>query len=90
MYLLINVDNTVNYADDHPIDERLCFAEVTLLEFPHQRFDEVMKGIPVAQACWSPHQQGVVEIDWNDVIAHHTGDEVIMASEDNLDEEETP
>ena len=69
MYLLINVDNTINYADDHPIDERLCFAEVTLLEFPEQSFDAVMQGIPVAQACWNPHQQRVAEIDWGSIIA---------------------
>ena len=60
MYLLINRDNSINFADDHPIDNRLCFEGVTLVEKPDCNMAEVMSAIPIEYAVWDPEQASVV------------------------------
>lgn len=49
MYVLINSDNTVRYADNHPIDETIPQEGATLLEFPDHELQE-----KIHPNVWSP------------------------------------
>lgn len=52
MYLLINRDNSINYGNDHPIDERLDMDGLRLLEFPNKSLYEVVGDIMPYEAYW--------------------------------------
>lgn len=60
MYLLVNNDNSINYAGEHPIDTRLHREGLSLIEFATQSKAEVIADIPVEQAIWDPHTQTVI------------------------------
>lgn len=60
MYLLINSDNSVNYGNDHPVDHRLNFDGVELLEFPEKTLAEVVGDILPHEAFWDRTTQTVV------------------------------
>lgn len=60
MYLLINCDNTINYGNDHPINERLNFDGVTIVEFPDKTLAEVVGDISPAEAYWDEENQKVI------------------------------
>lgn len=60
MYLLINVDNTINYGNDHPVDERLNFEGTRLIEFPEKSLHEVVGDIHPAEAYWDEDTQTVI------------------------------
>ena len=60
MYLLINCDNTINYGNDHPIDKRLNFEGVTVVEFPDKTLHEVVGDIHPAEAFWDEENQKVI------------------------------
>lgn len=41
MYVLVNSDGTINYADNHPLDENLYIDDtITLYEFPDHELQE--------------------------------------------------
>jgi hypothetical protein len=60
MYLLINDDNSLNFVGEHPMDERLCFEGVTVVEQHDCTVSEVMGDIPFLQAGWDHDQQQVI------------------------------
>ena len=60
MYLLINCDNTINYGNNHPVDKRLNFEGVTLVEFPDKTLEEVVGDIDPAEAYWDEKNQTVI------------------------------
>ena len=60
MYLLINDDNSLNFAGEHPIDHRLCLEGVTLVEKHDDSVADVMGGVPIAIAAWDAEQERVI------------------------------
>lgn len=60
MYLLINVDNTVNYGNDHPINKKLNFEGTRLIEFPEKTLYDVVGDIHPAEAYWDDETQTVI------------------------------
>ena len=60
MYLLINPDGTVNFADDHPIREGLHRDGLQLVELPDKSLSEVVGDIPPDEALWDPERQAVI------------------------------
>jgi hypothetical protein len=57
MYLLINPDGTINFADEHPVDVDLVTAELTLVELPEQSLVEVFDDISIDEAIWDAAEQ---------------------------------
>ena len=60
MYLLINGDNTLNFVGEHPIDNRLCFEGVTLIERHEHTIADIMGDIPFEIAAWDSERQQVI------------------------------
>lgn len=60
MYLLINKDGSVNFADDHPINQYLCFERVTLIELHDKTLAEVVGDIQPEEAVWDAENEQVV------------------------------
>ena len=89
MYLLINNDSSINYAGEHPVDEKLCFEGVALLEFPCQSVTEVMAEIPIKWACWHEEQQCIARFDFTSLLPDSLDTTDTETSEDTLDEEAT-
>lgn len=52
MYLLINPDNTVNFADDHPINDALDLNGLRLIEIKEKSLDKVVEEIHPEVAIW--------------------------------------
>jgi hypothetical protein len=52
MYLLINPDNTVNFADDHPINDALDLNGLRLIEIKEKSLDKVVGEIHPEVAIW--------------------------------------
>ncbi len=63
MYLLVNRDNSINYAGEHPIDTRLQLEGLTVLEFATRNKAEVLTDIPVEEAMWDTHTQTVTRVN---------------------------
>ena len=61
MYLLINSDNTVNFADDHPINPALDFAGLTLIEFQDKNLDQIVGSVCPEEALWDPERECVIQ-----------------------------
>lgn len=59
MYLLINPDNTVNFADDHPINESLNFEGLRLIELKEKSLDDVVGHVPPELAIWDDVEKEV-------------------------------
>ena len=57
MYLLINADGTINFADEHPVEGDLVTAELELVEFPEQALAEVFGDISIDEAVWDFAEQ---------------------------------
>ena len=57
MYLLINPDGTINFADEHPVDGDLVTAELTLVDLPEQTLAEVCGDISIDEAVWDAAEQ---------------------------------
>ncbi len=62
MYLLVNKDNSINYAGEHPIDTRLQLEGLTVFEFATRNKAEVLADIPVEEALWDTHTQTITRI----------------------------
>ncbi len=60
MYLLVNRDGSVNFADDHPVNPHLCFERVVLVELPDKSLSEVVGDIAPEEALWNDEQQRIV------------------------------
>ena len=60
MYLLINSDNTINYGNDHPIDQNLDFEGLKLIEFPDKTLEEVVGDIAPLEALWDEDNQRII------------------------------
>jgi hypothetical protein len=52
MYLLINPDQTISLAGNHPMNETLNTNGLTLVELPDQTVADVMGTIPIEEALW--------------------------------------
>ena len=59
MYLLINPDGTINFADEHPVDIGLATTELQLVELPEQSLIEVLNGVSIDEAVWDAAEQCV-------------------------------
>ena len=57
MYLLINADGTINFADEHPVEGDLVTAELELVELPEQALVEVFGDISIDEAVWDFAEQ---------------------------------
>jgi len=53
MYLLINDDNTINFAGDHPIDKGLNFTGTRLVEFKRKKMAAVVGDVAPDIAWWN-------------------------------------
>ncbi len=51
-YLLINQDNTVNYIGDHPVNKKLSFENLRLIELPDKLAAGILGDIPPDEAYW--------------------------------------
>lgn len=60
MYLLINNDGSINYGNNHPIDDSLDFEGLTLLEFPDKTLEEVVGDVKPYEAYWDESTQTVI------------------------------
>ncbi|MEC6832943.1 hypothetical protein VXS06_14345 [Photobacterium toruni] len=66
MYVLINnLDGTVNYADDHPVNKNLCFTGTKLYEYPALMLCDVVDPLleDVMMAKWDFVNRKMV-VDW--------------------------
>lgn len=61
MYLLINPDKSINFADEHPIKKNLHFEGLKLVEFSQKRLKEVMGDIALIQARWDERTQKIIQ-----------------------------
>ncbi|GLS26151.1 hypothetical protein [Marinibactrum halimedae] len=59
MYIFINPDNSVNYANNHPVNWHLFHEGLRLIEFPEKELFEVVKDIPPEYARWDEELQEV-------------------------------
>lgn len=60
MYLLINLDQSINFADEHPIKKGLNFDGLKLIEFPEKKLKEVIENIQLGSALWDETRQKVI------------------------------
>jgi hypothetical protein len=60
MYLLINPDNTINFADNHPIREDLALEGLILIEFKNKELKEVVGNIAPDMAYWDEANRRVI------------------------------
>ena len=60
MYLLINEDNSVNFADNHPIRSGLIHEGTTLVEILDKTLAEVVGEIHPGEAYWDEETQQVI------------------------------
>lgn len=60
MYLLINPDGTVNFADDHPIREDLYFDGLELIEYPKKNLEDVVGNVQPHEAVWDKKKKRVI------------------------------
>lgn len=60
MYLLINKDNSINFGDNHPVDKRLNFEGVRLIEFPDKELHEVVGDVDPFEAYWDEATETVI------------------------------
>ena len=63
MYLLLNHDDSINIADDHPIDANLYIDGLTLVELPEYTRAQVMGDVPIDDARWDTENQVVCRYD---------------------------
>ena len=61
MYLLINPDKSINFADDHPIKKNLHFEGLKLVEYSDKKLKEVMGDIALIQALWDERKQKIIQ-----------------------------
>ena len=60
MYLLINPDKSINFADEHPIKKNLHFEGLKLVEFLDKKRKEVMGDVALIQALWDERTQKII------------------------------
>ena len=60
MYLLINPDQSINFAAEHPIKKGLNFDGLKLIEFPEKKLKAVMGDIQLESALWDETRQKVI------------------------------
>lgn len=60
MYLLINKDNSINYGNEHPVDEKLNFEGLKLIEFPEKSLNDVVGNVSPDEAFWDEENQIVI------------------------------
>jgi len=51
-YILVNKNRSLNFADEHPVNQYLSLHGVELIEFPDKTLEQVMNGIKFEAACW--------------------------------------